>query len=313
MKTTLSKTLVLGLMLTLLLVSVGVVYAAAASFGSTQPTYPISFEGIEPEAYPGNFISSDDDQVCYDMSMLGYIGEVTGEMRGFKIDPPVAYNDGNIDVILSGDMKYLAWASEENATALAFIIKGGPNYHVYNYVDTGIDADSWLASPLNRRNIPQISHYNVCYEITPGELEGCTPGYWRNHADRWVGVAPTDDFDTTFGVDLFDPEITLGTAIWLGGGGNNAFARHATAALLNAYAKELSSMDQFVNYPYTVARVIQMVQDAVANDTIEATKDLFAEANELGCPLSGTRAVRAGSSVDSASLFRLLYLPAVQR
>jgi hypothetical protein len=290
MKTALSKALVLGLMVALLLVSVGVVYAATASFAEDKPIYPTSFEEITPVAYPGNFVSSDDDQVCYDMSALDYIGEVTTEMRGFKIDPPTAYNDGNIDVILSDEMRYLAWATGDNATALAFIIKGGSNYHVYDYVSTGLNADSWLASPLNRRNIPQISHYNVCYEITPGEFEGCTPGYWRNHADRWVGVAPTDDFDTTFGVDLFDPDITLGTAIWLGGGGNNAFARHATAALLNAHAKELGSLEQFVNYPYTVDEVIQMVQDAMANETIEATKDLFAAANELGCPLSGTPA-----------------------
>jgi hypothetical protein len=34
-----------------------------------------------------------------------------------------------------------------------------------------------------------------------------------------------------------------------------------------------------------------MVQDAVANGTIEATKNLFEAANELGCPLSGTPAV----------------------
>jgi hypothetical protein len=285
------KALIPFLVLAMLLVSVGVVFAAAsASFGASQPTYPTSFEGIEPTEYPGNFVSSDDDQVCYDMSALGYIGEVTGEMRGFKVDPPTAYNDGNIDVILSGDGKYLAWATEPNATVLAFIVKGGPNYHVYDYVGSGLDADSWLASPLNRRNIPGISHYNGCYTVTPDDFEGCTPGYWRNHADRWVGVAPGDDFDTIFGVDLFDPDITLGTAIWLGGGGNNAFARHATAALLNAYAKELGSNDQFVNFPYTVDEVIQMVQDAVANGTIEATKDLFEAANELGCPLSGTPA-----------------------
>jgi hypothetical protein len=285
---------------------VGVVYAATASFAEDKPIYPTSFEEITPVAYPGNFVSSDDDQVCYDMSALGYIGEVTSEMRGFKIDPPEAYNDGNIDVILSDDMRYLAWATEENATVLAFIVKGGPNYHVYDYVLQPEVSDSWLASPLNRRNIPQISHYNVCYTIEVGEGDqGCTPGYWRNHYDRWVGVAPTDDFDATFSVNLFDPDITLGTAIWLTGGGNNAFARHATAALLNAHAKASGSLGQFVNYPYTVAEVIQMVQDAVANGTIEATKDLFEAANELGCPLDGTSAksLENGSTLNTNRIF----------
>jgi hypothetical protein len=231
-----SKKITWILVLALLLVGATAVYAAAASFGAPEPTYPTSFAGITPDEYPGNFVSSDDDQVCYDMSALGYIGEVTSEMRGFKIDPPTAYNDGNIDVILSADTRYLAWASEENATVLAFIIKGGPNYHVYDYVDSGFDADSWLASPrTNNGRIPQISHYNVCYELEVGDDTGCTIGYWRNHADRWLGVAPADDFDTTFGVDLFTPDITLGAAIKLGGGGVNNLARQATAALLNAY------------------------------------------------------------------------------
>jgi hypothetical protein len=104
------------------------------------------------------------------------------------------------------------------------------------------------------------------------------------------GVAPTDDFDWTFGVDLFDPDITLGQAIWASGGGNNALARHATAALLNAHGGVANADGTTVAYPYTVEQVIQMVQDAVTIDTIEATKDAFAAANELGCPLSGTSA-----------------------
>ncbi|HSJ21924.1 MAG TPA: hypothetical protein VK964_15240 [Nocardioidaceae bacterium] len=45
-----------------------------------------------------------------------------------------------------------------------------------------------------------------------------------------------------------------------------------------------------MSYPYTVAEVLQMVQDAVENGTIEDTKNLFEAANELGCPLSGTPA-----------------------
>jgi hypothetical protein len=281
-----------SLIIVLALLAFGVTgaLAAAASFGSPQPIYPKSFEGITPTLGIGNFVSSDDDQVCYDMSTLGYIDEVTGEMRGFKVNLPGANTDSYIDILLSQDGRYLAWATEANATALAFIIKGGPNYHVYNYVGSEPDADSWLASPLNKKSIPQISHYNVCYTVDAGDEQGCTPGYWRNHADRWVGVAPSADFDATFGVDLFDPNITLGTAIWLGGGGNNAFARHATAALLNAYGGVPNADGTTVEYFYTVAKVIEMVQDAVENDTIEATKDLFEAANEAGCPLSGTKA-----------------------
>jgi hypothetical protein len=276
----------LSLLIVVALLIVGVTVALAYTPAPTE-------RGITPDTYSGNFVSSDDDQVCYDMSALGYIGEVTSEMRGFKIDPPVDYDDGYVSTTISPDGKFLDWVSE-NATVLAFIIKGGPSYNVFDYVGTGFDWDKGLYSPVQfdkkKVTLPQISHYNVCYQPDPVDFEGCTPGYWRNHADRWVGVDPADDFDTTFGVDLFDPDVTLGWAIWASGGGNNAFARHATAALLNAYAKADGSNGQFVNFPYKVAEVIEMVQDAVANDTIEATKNLFEAANEAGCPLSGTRA-----------------------
>jgi hypothetical protein len=128
----------------------------------------------------------------------------------------------------------------------------------------------------------------VCYEVEGG-TQGCTPGYWRNHVDRWVGAAHTDDFDTTFGVDLFSPDITLGDALKFPQT-YGVFAFHATAALLNSYGGVPNGDGTTVDYPYTTAEVISMVQYAVANDTINATKDLFAAANELGCPLSGTRA-----------------------
>jgi len=253
---------------------------------------PMTESGIIPEEHAGNFVSSDDDQVCYDMSALGYILEVTNEMRGFKIDPPVDYDDGNVSTTIQSKGTLLDWVAN-NATVLAFIIKGGPNYNVYDYVGSGLDADQGLGSPLHKGKRPAISHYNVCYlpDDNGGE-QGCTPGYWRNHADRWFGAEPSDDFDTTFGVDLFSPDITLGTAIWLGGGDANALARHATAALLNALGGVKNADGTTVAYPYSSDEVIQMVQDAVADETIEATKDILAAANELGCPLSGTKAVK---------------------
>jgi hypothetical protein len=271
---------VLGLVvLALLAVAVGTVLAANGT----------SMGGIQPDVGVGNFVASDDQQVCYALVELGFINAVTTDMRGFKIDPPANYSDGFVSATLSADGRSLDWEAF-NATVHAFIIKGGPNYHVYDYTATDFSEDAGLHSPMNKKSLPAISHYNVCYTPDAGEDEGCTPGYWRNHADRWVGVAPGADFDSTFGVDLFSANVTLGWAIWATGGGNNAFARHATAALLNAHAEALGSNGQSVNYPYNVAEVIEMVQDAVADGTIEATKDLFAAANELGCPLSGTPA-----------------------
>jgi hypothetical protein len=274
------------IVLALLLVSVTVVLAAAGA-----PTA----KGVQPVEYAGNFVSSDDDQVCYDMSALGYIGEVTGEMRGFKIDPPVDYDDGYVSTTISADGKYLDWVSN-NAKVLAFIIKGGNSYNLYDYVPFDYTDDQLLHSPVtvkgNKTTIPQISHYNVCYNVPPGEEQGCTIGYWRNHTDRWSGVATTADFDTTFGVDLFSPDINLGTAINLGGGGVNNLARQATASLLNAYGGVPNADGTDVNFPLSPAEVIQKVQDAVVDGTIEETAEYFDGLNNLGCPLSGTPATR---------------------
>ncbi|MFQ6103448.1 MAG: hypothetical protein ACE5OP_04065 [Candidatus Glassbacteria bacterium] len=103
--------------------------------------------------------------------------------------------------------------------------------------------------------------------------EGCTPGYWKNHLNSWeaTGFDPADDFDSVFGVDLFEPDINLEQAVWARGGKENRLARHGTAALLSAAHPDVS-------YPLSVSEVIALVQDE-DTDTLE-------EANELGCPLN---------------------------
>ena len=111
--------------------------------------------------------------------------------------------------------------------------------------------------------------WKITCEPPPGG-EGCTPGYWRNHFEDWppTGYSPADIFDTVFGTAYFTPTYTLGQAINQGGGGLNRLARHGTAALLSAAHPD-------VDYPYTVAEVIFMVQAGMI--------DPLAAANELGC------------------------------
>ena len=111
----------------------------------------------------------------------------------------------------------------------------------------------------------------------PGERgEGCTPGYWKNHLFAWddTPYSTGDDFDTVFGTDLFDPDLTLGQAIKHGGGGEFRLGRHGTAALLSA-------AHPHVNYGLTVGEVIQAVQDGDA--------DLLEFHNEQDCPLGNEK------------------------
>ncbi len=102
-------------------------------------------------------------------------------------------------------------------------------------------------------------------------MERCTPALVEPPGD-WAatGFAPGDNFDAVFGVNYFNPDVTLQTAVNLGGGGVNRLARHGTAALLSAAHPEVS-------YPYTVAQVIAFVQSGNA--------DPLAAANELGCSI----------------------------
>jgi len=108
--------------------------------------------------------------------------------------------------------------------------------------------------------------------------EGCTPGWWKNHLDSWIGYSPGDDFDSTFGVDWFAPDITLEKALNMRGGGIKALTRHAAAALLNAAHPD-------VDYPMAEADIISAVHDVDSTDkkAVTALKDTFDENNNLGC------------------------------
>ena len=135
---------------------------------------------------------------------------------------------------------------------------------------------------------PVVLAINPSLEIVAGSgdpgsnFQGLTPGYWKQfdkqHPWDGTGFGPDEYFDTIFG--LSSPNTfggTLGEAVWAKGGGKNALARHATAALLNA-------ADPNINYPYTQQQIIDMVNAAfAANDpvAIETLKDKLATANEL--------------------------------
>jgi hypothetical protein len=114
----------------------------------------------------------------------------------------------------------------------------------------------------------------------PG-AEGCTPGYWKNHLTAWedTSYSPDDSFSTVFGVTATG-NPTLLQALNEGGGGEEALFRHATAGLLNA---SIAGVD----YAYTVAEVIQIVQNAYATGDFETAKNLLEAENERGCTLEG--------------------------
>ncbi len=129
--------------------------------------------------------------------------------------------------------------------------------------------DSHRASTMIRMSVQVI-----------GGNEGCSPGYWKNHAQSWgpSGFLPTDDFDTIFGVNAFNPDRTLMTALNTGGGGLNKLGRMATAALLNA-------SHPGVSFPRSMTEVIDQVHDAIVSGQYEPLATQLDTDNNLVCPL----------------------------
>ncbi|MEZ6196612.1 MAG: hypothetical protein R3F20_12950 [Planctomycetota bacterium] len=123
-----------------------------------------------------------------------------------------------------------------------------------------------------------------------GPLEGCTPGYWKNHHPAWAptGLAPTMLVSDVFASDVLDD---LGISMWTldqalqGGGGPKLFGaakilmRAATAGALNALHPD-------INYPRAYADLVSDVLAALATEdraTIIALAAEIDDDNNLGC------------------------------
>lgn len=123
--------------------------------------------------------------------------------------------------------------------------------------------------------------------------QGCSLGFWKQeqHFDFWEVAAPTELFSTHFGSSIeirlknkdgggTTDDPTLLQALRSPGGGINALARQAVAALLNAASPD-------VDYPIELGMVISLVNGVLADPTeenIEGLKSVLELANEMECP-----------------------------
>ena len=190
-----------------------------------------------------NFASASEDRVAQLVIFAGSVGEnrtSTIALTTNAGDIPdlvnvLSSNDGNLWDTINADITIPAGATSLTMEA----ISDGAAAASFNWI-------------------------NGTLSVPPPGGEGCTPGFWRNHLEDWgpTGLDPSDDFDSTFGVDLFNPNITLDDAINAKGGGDKKLARHGTAALLNALHPEVS-------YPLTEAQVIAAVQAGNVDDLVD--------------------------------------------
>lgn len=169
-----------------------------------------------------------------------------------------------------------------NAAGAVIDASGAPYYSTID-VATG----TWSARNADNTIGFKVEYFN---ELLPSGGEGCTPGYWKNHAgsyshsqggrrkpSSWQVYSPPASYDGTFGVSS-SFSSTLIAALNRGGGGEKALGRHAVAALLNA-------AHSGVDYAFTTAQVIALVQSAYASGDFSGIKDQLAAENEQGCPL----------------------------
>jgi hypothetical protein len=191
-----------------------------------------------------------------------------------------------VEFFVGGPTSDQVWVSEVSLPAGTSIEKIVVQYHGG---DCATDAKYCPVEYTGVNQVVVVLNYAAGYTITfynkgdeppppPPGGEGCTPGFWRNHFGDWVGYSPSDDFDAVFGTDAFSPDVNLGSAINLGGGGKNNLARHGTAALLGAAHPN-------VDYGMTPAQVISAVQAAMNSGNYEPLASELGALNEQGCTI----------------------------
>ena len=156
-------------------------------------------------------------------------------------------------------------------------------------LDDAFNTTTRVATVYINRDMARTVTFTNDYTAPPPPPggQGCTPGYWKqdHHFDSWpAGYTPGMSFNVALGLpnpnSLWGTTFTMLNALGANGGGKNALARHAAAAILNAASNG-------VNYNMTVADVQAAVLAALNNNSlIDAKKNILAGFNELGCPLN---------------------------
>ena len=110
----------------------------------------------------------------------------------------------------------------------------------------------------------------------------CTPGFWKNHVEEWIGFASDATVGSVFDIpaaygDLGD--ATLLEALRAGGGSgltgaSNILLRAAVASLLNSAQADVS-------FPMTTDEIIAAVNAALASEDRAAILDLATELDDL--------------------------------
>jgi hypothetical protein len=144
-----------------------------------------------------------------------------------------------------------------------------------------------LPETTTTTTLPPTTTSTTTTTTLPPAEEGCTPGFWKNHPEAWVGFLPGQTLESVFDVpnELGLDNVTLEAALSFDGGSGidgaaRILLRAAVAALLNAAHPD-------VDFPLTTAQVIAQVNEALASNDRETMIGVAEELdilNNLGCP-----------------------------
>ena len=156
----------------------------------------------------------------------------------------------------------------------------------------GYVASSKLEIPITEFAYEEANGFNnvdgVIVQLCDNGL-GCTADFWQQEQslESWpTSISPEEKFKKVFQRTISDiegwdgpPNPTLLEVLSYSGTTINDLGANAAAALLNAETLGDS-------FAYTSEEVILMTQQAIDDGQYEAVKDMFATANETGCPYS---------------------------
>ncbi len=154
----------------------------------------------------------------------------------------------------------------------------------YSNIGQASGRDSCLALV----NASDPSHY---FGRTRTQDQGCSPGYWKNHAASWLptGYSTGQTVASVFSAGAYPALAGSSLSVALSFGGGPGLDGAAQILLRAGVAALLNSAHPGVSYPLTGAEVVAEVNLALASsdrDTMLLLAGQLDAANNLGCPLN---------------------------
>ncbi len=118
--------------------------------------------------------------------------------------------------------------------------------------------------------------------------QGCTPGYWKNHASAWATYTTGQTAGSVFALGSYPSHANKTLHASLSGGGGSGVSGALTILLRAATAGILDAAHPGVAYPRTAASIIADVNTAIASgnrNTMLTLATAIDNDNNRGCPL----------------------------